>query len=244
MKPTHVPPGTRFNSLTIIEEVERIRYGVAQQSFRAFSCQCDCGNVVTAALGSLKRGNTRSCGCLHEMVSTAKRHLVEPGQTYGRLTVINEAPRASHRKRRVNCRCQCGEVRTIDLVRLQSGDARSCGCIWRERAGEHSRTHGLSKHPLYRIWTGMHDRCRRVTNKSYPHYGGRGIVVCERWSGRDGFPNFLSDMGDRPDVPEDATRGRRTYSLDRIDNDGPYSPENCRWATQSEQMFNQGQGRL
>jgi len=97
-------------------------------------------------------------------------------------------------------------------------------------------THGLSKHPLYRVWLQMRARCNCLTDDSYPNYGGRGIYICERWSGPDGFPNFLADMGERPE--EKYPNGRSRYSLDRIDNDGPYSPENCKWSTMSEQNRN------
>lgn len=85
-----------------------------------------------------------------------------------------------------------------------------------------------TKHPLYKAFHMMHERCRNPKYKYYDYYGGRGIKVCERWSGLDGFPNFLEDMGERPDK----------YTIDRTDNSAGYSPENCKWASKKQQILN------
>lgn len=85
---------------------------------------------------------------------------------------------------------------------------------------------------LYYTWRDMKARCLKPNHKDYRHYGGRGITICERWLSKDGYKNFCADMGHRPS---------REFSLDRVNNDGGYSPENCRWATKSEQMRNRRQ---
>lgn len=150
---------------------------------------------------------------------------------FGRLTVVS---RATNKGRRVafNCVCQCGQTVQIVAFNLVSGDTKSCGCLVKDT--KPNLKHGLcrrnNRHPLYATWRSMKDRCQNPSNEHFSSYGGRGISVCERWD--NSFPNFLLDMGDRP---------TEQHSLDRVDNDAGYSPENCRWATSQDQALNRRQ---
>lgn len=160
------------------------------------------------------------------------------GKKFGRLSVMKRTENSKDNKPTWLCKCDCGnekrKVRSSSLVR---GLVKSCGCLRSEKNKLNPIKHNLSKSYVYRVWASMIQRCKDINSTHYACYGGRGIIVCDRWDKSKGgsFKNFYQDVGDPP---------TEKHTLDRINNNGNYTTNNWRWATRKEQSRNRRDNRL
>lgn len=150
------------------------------------------------------------------------------GQTFGRLTVISEAPSDKHGHSQWRCLCKCGTEVTVRGYSLTQGKTVSCGCFNAENAGKLNRSHGRSRSRLYSTWNGIKFRCHNPSCPDYAHYGARGIEICDEWNNSfESFHDWAISHGYKPGL-----------TIDRINFDGNYSPENCRWVEAKKQNQN------
>lgn len=164
------------------------------------------------------------------------KHVDLTGLRFGRLLVIEFGRHTKNGENMWLCRCDCGKEKIIRGTNLRgtsknAHQTRSCGCLYRheraQRMSQLTTKHGLCCKKEYRIWRGIITRCYNPNSKIYHYYGGRGIKVCDKWL--KSAEAFYKDMGQRPSSK---------YSINRIDNDGNYCPENCRWSRSIDQAKN------
>lgn len=213
-------------------------HGCEQWDFK-----CICGKIVTKPPYRVLSGGHRSCGCMRYKNSVRKGVPQGPhkvprvdlsryiGQKNNRLTVVDYVRREGKKAFELKCECECGNVVYVLPYQFVSGDVKSCGCI----RGVMKTKHGLSHTKVYSEWKQMVDRCHNPKVHNYERYGGRGITVCEEWrKSPTAFSEWVESIGGKPEG----------MSLDRIDNNGPYAPWNCRFTTTKVQSRNKRSNRM
>lgn len=221
--------GKRFGHLTVIGEAPK-----THEYSNRFLLQCDCGNIICEQPSRIIVGHKQTCGrkckICKKMQSRPGDFLDYVGKKSGELTVVGivkESLGETRQQTMLRCICSCGNETNILPYQFKNGAIKSCGNC-RTKAGIRDGR-SLRNPKLYAVWNQMIERCENENQKWYHRYGGRGIKVCTEWHNYCNFEKWVESVGGKPE----------RMSLDRIDNDKDYCPENCRWATQKEQTRNQ-----
>lgn len=217
--------GVRFGKLTVLSEIEPSKYGRLY-----YECKCDCGLVYEARASHVKAGAIQQCrNCRNvnrgELMKqrALESHQINMGKRFGNFTVVDIFVNGKLSGVYYGCKCDCGNISLLQSYVVIVGKSTKC----RKCADKLNEKHGMVYTPTYSTWFTMRRRCSDPKTQNYKRYGGRGIRVCDRWQS---FENFLADMGVKP----------KGLQIDRIDNDGPYAPGNCRWVTPKENANNKG----
>jgi hypothetical protein len=216
----------KFNRLLVVKEVGRDK-----KNNVLWECLCDCGKITFGCTTDIKNGHKKSCGCYQSEQTSKAVSLDVCGQKFGRLLVVERLGSYNKRESYFKCICDCGNELNVKLGHLKSGNTKSCGCYKSEIRTKLNTTHGNAKSKNrsteYVSYHAMISRCYNKNQRSYADYGGKGVIVCDRWL--NSFENFLEDMGKKPNS---------NYTLERIRVNGIYEPNNCKWITRAEQSKN------
>lgn len=222
-KATVVNIGDRFGRLLVSGDV---LYKTNSNGTRSkyIECVCECGEVRVVRLGSLTSPTkpTLSCGCLQKESTRNQLVILVEGEKFGRLTVVKSLGMLPDGEERTTnfavVKCECGSPEfTVRVNALQQGNTKSCGCLQKEIVSNNTKTHGMSRTSAYYSWQGLKDRCTNPKNCRWDRYGRRGISYTPKW---ESFEGFWLEMS------EGWFEGA---DIDRIDFDGNYCKENCRW---------------
>ena len=208
--------GRKFKKWTVLE------YFPGKKPGKYYECICDCGTIAVKAGTELRAFRSTQCiRCKNNFLYDPEREI---GKRYGKWKVIKFID--IHRNlQRFECKCICGFRRLHCVADLRAGKSTQCTTCHNREIAQRNTKHGMHKTKIYKIWSSMRDRCNNPNNTAYKYYGARGIKVCKRWHK---FENFYRDMGDQPPG----------LTLDRINNDGNYTPTNCRWISHKENCQN------
>lgn len=216
--------GQRFGKLTAVSLV-------GMKTHQAmWECQCDCGNTTIVSVSHLLSGHTKSCGCMRTG-HDPKRLKDLTGQRFGRLVAIRHVGYDKRGQAIWEFKCDCGNTIHALGYPITYGNVTSCGCYNREKTVRQNYKHGFSvrgkREKLYVVWCALKKRCKTPTDKAYKYYGARGIDICDEWETYEPFREWAMANGYKDGL-----------TIDRIDNDGNYCPENCRWVDMVVQSRN------
>ena len=204
--------GQKFGKLTVIKRVENHILPCGNSICR-YLCQCECVNTIEVNRNNLTQGYIKSCGCLKIKDLT--------GQKFGKLTVIKCVGKNKQHNLLWLCQCECGNLKVTSSSNLIREHTKSCGCL------QHTRTITKEEDKLAKVLYGIRERCNNPNHKEYKNYGGRGIKVCEEWDNLNNFREWALNSGYREGL-----------TIDRINVNGNYEPNNCRWVSMKVQQNN------